>query len=63
MTIGMKIKAFAWKQTSLVQMRAQTCMDVRYTKLGLCEAVPQTNNPKFAVKNSVVYKKRAVLRL
>jgi len=57
----MKFKAFSWKQTSLVQMRAQTCMHVRYTTLGLREAVPYTNQSKAPVKNSAVPKQRGVL--
>jgi len=44
-------------------MRAQTCMDVRYTTLGLCETVPYTNHPTAAVKTSAFHKQRAVVRL
>jgi len=36
---------------------------VRITTLGLCEAVPYTNHPTAAVKNSAVHKQRAVVRL
>jgi len=46
-------------------LRAQTCMDVRYTTLGLCEAVPYTNNPTAAVKKKFCChnNQRAAVRL
>jgi len=44
-------------------MHAQTCMDVWYTTLGLCEAVPYTNHLTAAVKNSAVHNQHAVVRL
>ena len=50
MASGTLIKAFPWKQTSPVQMCAQTCVDVGYTNMGLCEAVPYANQITAAVK-------------
>ena len=43
-------------------MRAQTCLVVRHTALGVCEAVPYTNHPTDAVKNSAIHNQRAVVR-
>ena len=44
-------------------MRAQSCVDVRYTTLGLCEAVPYANHPTAAVKNSAIHNQCAAVRL
>ena len=44
-------------------MCAQTCVDVGYKSLGLCEAVPYENHPMAAVKNSTIHNKRALVRL
>jgi len=43
-------------------MCAQTCVDVRYTTLGLCEAVPYANHQTGAVQNPAIHKKRAMVR-
>jgi len=48
---------------SLVQMCAQTCVDVRYTTVGLCEPVPYAYHPTAAVKNSAIQNQCGVLRL
>ena len=66
--LNLKLRGMYWilgrrSKLSLVQMRAQACMDVRYSTLGLCEAVPYTNHPKTAVKNSAVHNQRAAVRL
>ena len=42
-------------------MCAQTCPIVRYTALGLCEAVPYTNHPTATVENSAIYNQRVVV--
>jgi len=45
------------------QICAQTCVDVRYRTLGLCEAVPYANHPTAEVKNPAIHNKRAAVRL
>ena len=43
-------------------MCALTCVYIRYTAVGLCEAFPYTNHPKTAVKNPAVHNQRAAVR-
>jgi len=44
-------------------MCTQTSVDVQYTTLGLCEAVPYANHPTAAVKNSAIHNQCAVVHL
>jgi len=44
-------------------MRTQTCVDVRYTTPGLCEAVSYATHPTAAVKNSAIHNHCAAVRL
>jgi hypothetical protein len=44
-------------------MHGQTCVDVRYSTVGLCEAVPHTNHTAATVQNSAVHNQRAAVRL
>jgi hypothetical protein len=44
-------------------MCTQTCVDVLDTTLGMCEAVPYTNHPTAAVKNSAIHNQRTAVRL
>jgi len=38
-------------------------VDVWYSTLGLCEAVPYTNHTAATVQNSAIHNRRAVVRL
>jgi len=44
-------------------MRAQACVDVWYSTLGLCEAIPYTNHTAVTVQNSAIHNRRTVLPL
>jgi hypothetical protein len=43
-------------------MRAETCVDLRDSTLGLCKAVPYSNYTAATVQNSAIHNRRAVVR-